>query len=98
MDDAKTEGLASSGFPRSHWPKVWSTNPLERVKQGDHAPSQGRRDLSQRRGGDPARRRGAGRHPDEWQSGDRRYLSEGSMALLKPPRDTGTITAIDSGE
>ncbi len=35
---------------------------------------------------------------DEWQSGDRRYLSEGSMALLKPNGDTGTIAAIDSGE
>ena len=35
---------------------------------------------------------------DEWQSGDRRYLSEGSMALLKPNGDTGTVAAIDSGE
>ena len=35
---------------------------------------------------------------DEWQAGDRRYLSEGSMALLKPNGDTGTIAAIDSGE
>jgi putative transposase len=35
---------------------------------------------------------------DEWQPGERRYLSEGSMALLKPTGDTGTIAAIDSGE
>ena len=36
---------------------------------------------------------------DEWQSADnRRYLSEGSMALLYPDRDTGPIAAIDSGE
>ena len=35
---------------------------------------------------------------DEWQSGERRYLSEGSMALLKPNSDTGTITAIEGGE
>ncbi len=34
---------------------------------------------------------------DEWQSGDRRYLSEGSMAQLRPNTDTGTIAAIDSG-
>ncbi len=34
---------------------------------------------------------------DEWQSGDRRYLSEGPRALLKPNSDTGTIAAIDSG-
>jgi hypothetical protein len=35
---------------------------------------------------------------DEWQSGDRRYLSEASMALLKPNGDTDTIAAIDNGE
>jgi len=35
---------------------------------------------------------------DEWQSSDRRYLSEGSMALLKPTEDTHPIAAINSGE
>ena len=35
---------------------------------------------------------------DEWQSGDHRYLSESSMALLKPNSDTGTIAVIDSVE
>ena len=35
---------------------------------------------------------------DEWQAGDRRYLSEGSMALLEPDSDNRTIAAIDSGE
>jgi hypothetical protein len=35
---------------------------------------------------------------DEWQSGERRYLSEGGMAQLKPTSDTGDIAAIDSGE
>ena len=34
---------------------------------------------------------------DEWQSGERRYLSEGSMAQLKPTSDTDTIAAIDRG-
>jgi putative transposase len=34
----------------------------------------------------------------EWQAGDRRYLSEGSMALLYPDSDNGAIAAIDSGE
>jgi len=28
MDDAKAEVLAFTGFPRSHWPKIWSTNPV----------------------------------------------------------------------
>ena len=35
---------------------------------------------------------------DEWQSGDRRYLSEASMAQLKPTSDTDTLAAIDNGE
>ena len=41
MDQAKTEVLAFTGFPRPHWSKVWSTNPLERVKQGNQAPRRG---------------------------------------------------------
>jgi putative transposase len=35
---------------------------------------------------------------DEWQSGERRYLSEGPMAQLNPTSDTGGITAIGNGE
>src|SRR5690606_25206556 len=33
MDDAKPEVLAFTGFPRAHWQKVWSTNPLERINK-----------------------------------------------------------------
>ena len=35
---------------------------------------------------------------DEWQSDERRYLSQGYMAQLKPTSDTGGIAAIDSGD
>ena len=28
MDDAKAEVLAFTAFPRSHWAKIWSTNPV----------------------------------------------------------------------
>jgi hypothetical protein len=31
MDDAKVEVLAFTAFPRPHWQKVWSTNPLDTV-------------------------------------------------------------------
>lgn len=31
MDDAKAEVLAFAAFPREHWRKIWSTNPLERL-------------------------------------------------------------------
>jgi putative transposase len=33
MDEAKTEVLAFTPFPRAHWQKIWSTNPLERVNK-----------------------------------------------------------------
>src|SRR5215204_5775004 len=33
MDEAKAEVLAFTAFPRAHWAKVWSTNPLERVNK-----------------------------------------------------------------
>ena len=99
MDDAKAEVLAFTAFPRSHWQKIWSTNPLERVNK----------EIKRRARvvgifpNDAAVIRLVGAvlsdMHDEWQSADnRRYLSEGSMALLYPDRDTGPIAAINSGE
>jgi putative transposase len=98
MDQAKAEVTAFTTFPRAHWQKIWSTNPLERVNK----------EIKRR-----ARVVGIFPNPaavirlvgavlvdmhDEWQAGDRRYLSETSMALLYPDSDTGGIAAINSGE
>jgi len=33
MDDAEADVLAFMGFPRAHWPKLHSTNPLERLNK-----------------------------------------------------------------
>jgi putative transposase len=98
MDEAKAEVLAFAGFPREHWRKIWSTNPLERVNK----------EIKRR-----ARVVGIFPNPaavirlvgavlidmhDEWIAGDRRYLSEGSMAKLYETSDTDPVAAIESSD
>ena len=98
MDDAKAEVLAFTAFPRAHWRKIWSTNPLERLNKEIKRRSPRRGHLPQRRRRHPPRRRRPRRHARRMAAGDRRYLSEASMAKLYTDSDTGTIAAIDSGD
>jgi putative transposase len=98
LRDACEDLLAFCGFPVAHWRKIWSTNPLERVNK----------EIKRRsrvvgifpNAAAVIRLVGAvliDMH-DEWIAGDRRYLSEESMAQLNTTVDTDDHAAIESGE
>ena len=82
LEGAKDELLAFTAFPPSHWKKIWSTNPLERLNKEIKR----RTDVVGVFPNPAALLRLAGsvlvETHDEWQVSERRYLSEGSMALL----------------
>ena len=91
MDNAKTEVLAFSTFPKAHWQKIWSTNPLERVNK----------EIKRRTNvvgifpNEPAIYRLVGAilsdlH-DDWKVTGRRYLSEASMTTLNPTCDNDPV-------
>ena len=82
LEEAETDVCAYSSFPRAHWTKIWSTNPLERL----HREIKRRCDVVGIFPDDASVIRLVGavlaEQHDEWAVGDRRYLSEGSMALI----------------
>ena len=87
MRTARTDVLAFAPFPRSHWRKIWSNNPLERlnkeVKRRSNVVGISPNDRA------AIRLIGAvlADQHDEWAIA-RRYLSETSMAELGTQRDT----------
>ena len=87
MNAARTDVLAFCAFPKTHWRKIWSNNPLERLNK----------EVKRRSNvvgifpNDAAAIRLIGAvlsdQHDEWAI-DRRYLSEASMAELNQPCHT----------
>jgi len=89
MSAARDDVLAFRTFPRGHWRKIWSNNPLERLNK----------EIKRRSNvvgifpNDDAVIRLIGAvladQHDEWAT-TRRYLSEATMAELNTTRDTAT--------
>jgi len=92
LGDARDDVLAFAGFPVKHWRQIWSTNPMERVNKEIKR----RTDVVGVFPNPAALLRLAGavlvEQHDEWEAGDRRYLSEASMADLYAGDSVGTST------
>ena len=97
MAGAKAEVLAFAAFPRAHWQKIWSTNPLERINKEIKRRSRVVGIFPNE--ASAIRLVGAilADLHDEWQASDRRYLSEDSMSQLYPERDSLATAELTAG-
>ena len=95
LREAREDVTAFAAFPFAHWKKIWSTNPLERVNKEIKR----RSDVVGIFPNEAAILRLAGavllEIHDEWAIAERRYLAEGSMALLDPAPDDGLTKEVD---
>lgn len=93
LAEAETDVTSYANFPKGHWRKIASTNPLERV----HKEIKRRSNVVGIFPDDQSVLRLVGavlaEVHDEWQTADRRYLSEGSMKLIGQQPKEVTTTA-----
>jgi putative transposase len=90
LEDAEADVTAYATFPRGHWRKIASTNPLERINK----------EIKRRSNvvgifpDDASVIRLVGavlvEQHDEWAATERRYLSEASMAQIDQPQEVTT--------
>ncbi len=96
LADAREDLLAFTAFPASHWKKIWSTNPLERLNKEVKR----RTDVVGVFPNPAALLRLAGavlvEAHDEWAATDRRYLSERSMTQLATITTLTATTEVDA--
>jgi len=82
LTDAKEDVLAFASFPRAHWTKIWSTNSIERLNAEIKRRT---RVVGIFPNDDSALRLISAvcvEAHEEWLVSEKRYMSEGSMALL----------------
>jgi transposase-like protein len=98
LREAREDVTAFAAFPFAHWKKIWSTNPLERVNKEVKR----RSDVVGIFPNEAAVLRLAGavllEVHDEWAIAERRYLAEGSMALLDRVIDDELPREVDGGK
>ena len=98
LAEAREDVTAFAAFPFAHWKKIWSTNPLERVNKEIKR----RSDVVGIFPNEAAVLRLAGavllEVHDEWAIAERRYLAEGSMALLDRVPDDDPTKEVDGAK
>lgn len=90
LDAAKPDLTAFATMPREHWQRIWSNNPIERLNRE----IKGRADVVQIFPNRESVTRLSGavlqELCEEWQHGERRYLSKISMRKLVSVLNGGT--------
>ena len=97
MEAAKADVLPFATFLRSHWQKIWSTNPFERINKEIKRRSRVVGICPNEAPGIRLVGATLADFRDESQATDQRCLSEDSMNQLYPQRDTLVVAELTVG-